>query len=93
MASLTAARLVAVTNWRVDVAYIDSAHEQGETLVELHMYWNLLREGGALLGDDYELFPAVRHDVDAFARCKNVTVERWGMAHLWLIFKPNEVKK
>jgi hypothetical protein len=36
MSSLTAARLLAVANWHADVVYLDSAHEQGETLLELH---------------------------------------------------------
>eukprot|EP00324_Dicrateria_rotunda_P002530 CAMPEP_0206171114 /NCGR_PEP_ID=MMETSP1474-20131121/41239_1 /ASSEMBLY_ACC=CAM_ASM_001110 /TAXON_ID=97495 /ORGANISM="Imantonia sp., Strain RCC918" /LENGTH=247 /DNA_ID=CAMNT_0053578293 /DNA_START=264 /DNA_END=1004 /DNA_ORIENTATION=- len=54
MPSLTAARLLAVLHWKIDVAYVDSAHEQGETLIELHMYYQLLRPGGVLLGDDYE---------------------------------------
>jgi hypothetical protein len=32
--------------------YLDSAHEQGETLIELALYWNILQPGGVLFGDD-----------------------------------------
>jgi len=91
MASLTAARLLLAVNWKVDVVFIDASHEQGETLAELQLYWNLLQPGGVLLGDDYNLFPAVRHDVDLFAQCIGVTVERMGMANMWLLFKPAAV--
>lgn len=65
--SIVAARLVGHLNWKVDVIYIDSAHEVGETLVELILYYQLLRPGGVLLGDDYTSFPGVKHDVDMFA--------------------------
>lgn len=65
--SIVAARLLGHQAWRADVVYIDSAHELGETLIELVMYYQLLRVGGVLMGDDYSSFPAVKHDVDAFA--------------------------
>lgn len=88
MPSLTAARLLAVLNWRADVIYIDSAHEEGETLVELHMYYRLLAEGGVLAGDDYGLFPAVKHDVDLFVRCRGLHLQRVrGQPRDWVIKK------
>ena len=71
MPSLTAARLLAVLQWKIDVVSVDSAHEQGETLIELFMYWQLLRPGGVLTGDDWLEFPAVKHDVSLFALCVN----------------------
>ena len=33
MPSILAARLLAMTAWRVDLIYLDAAHERGETLV------------------------------------------------------------
>lgn len=66
MASLVAARLLSMTHWIVDVIYLDSAHEIGETFAEIMLYFQLLRPGGLLLGDDYDAFPAVKHDVDLF---------------------------
>jgi hypothetical protein len=90
--SIVAARVLTDFNWRVDLIYIDSAHELGETLVELTLYYALLRPGGLLMGDDYEGFPAVAHDVQLFALCKNATVVR--LPNLpngqWLIHKPEE---
>ena len=74
---------------RVDFAYLDASHERGETLLEVHLYWSLLRPGGVLAGDDYQLFPAVSHDVDAFARCHGVRVQRVrGSGETWMLRKP-----
>ena len=87
MPSLTAARLLAAAQWIIDVIYVDSAHEQGETLIELHMYFNLLRPGGILLGDDWKVFPAVKHDVTLFAECVNRPVTILG-DNVWMITKP-----
>jgi predicted O-methyltransferase YrrM len=70
MSSITAARLIATLNWKVDLIYLDSAHEIGETFAELYVYFQLLRKGGLLIGDDYKSFPAVQHDVDLFCKYK-----------------------
>lgn len=88
MASLTAARFLQLFRWIIDLVYVDSAHEQGETLIELQMYYDLLRPGGILMGDDFAMFPAVRHDVHLFSRCYNVSVKRF--RNVWLIVKPNK---
>lgn len=51
-----------------EVVYLDSAHEKGETLLELHTAFRALSPGGVLFGDD-TAWPAVRHDVFAFVSC------------------------
>merc|ERR1712048_856774 len=48
------------------VIYLDSAHEQGETLLEVQEAWQLLAAPGILFGDDWS-WPGVRADVTAFA--------------------------
>lgn len=83
--SLGVARLIYLLGYKVDVVYLDSAHELGETLVELFMFWQLLRPGGVLVGDD-EYFEAVRHDRSVFAECHNVTWESFGRGQ-WMIRK------
>mmetsp|Transcript_29885 Transcript_29885/g.62964 ORF Transcript_29885/g.62964 Transcript_29885/m.62964 type:complete len:592 (-) Transcript_29885:651-2426(-) len=87
MPSITAARLLAVVNWTVDLVYVDSSHEQGETLVELHMYWNLLRPGGVLMGDAFSVFPAVKQDAKLFASCHGVQLS-FPATNVWLLHKP-----
>lgn len=44
------------------VIYLDSAHEEDETFLEIHRCWESLPEGGILFGDDWD-WPAVRNDV------------------------------
>ena len=51
---------------RPTVIYLDSAHEAGETLLELKASWDLLEPGGVLFGDDWS-WEAVRNDVTNFA--------------------------
>lgn len=50
------------------VVYLDSAHEEGETYLELEYAWRLLPRGGILLGDDWGYFPGVTKDVRKFSR-------------------------
>lgn len=46
-----------------------------------------MRKGGLLLGDDYEMFPAVKHDVDIFVKEKGLRFELLGSGQ-WLVQKP-----
>lgn len=85
--SIVGARTMAALKWEFDVAYVDSAHEAGETLVELHLYYGLLKPGGVLLGDDYQHFPAVRVDVERFAKCQGLTVQ-FPTSNTWMLQKP-----
>ncbi len=67
VSSVVAARMIEVLGYKVDMVYLDSAHEVGETFMELNLYYNLLKKGGVIFGDDYNIFPAVKHDVDLFS--------------------------
>ena len=49
-----------------EIIYLDSAHQEGETFLELQAAWDLLAPGGILFGDDWS-WGAVRHDVSEFA--------------------------
>ena len=64
-----------------EVVYLDSAHEQGETLIELVLAWETLASGGVLFGDDYS-WPGVRHDVQQFA--SSVSGACPGIKGLWV---------
>ena len=86
--SIGGARLLYLLGYKVDVVYVDSAHELGETLIELSMFWRLLRPGGVIIGDD-EYFEAVAHDRKVFAECYNVTYESFGQAQ-WMARKPRD---
>jgi hypothetical protein len=51
------------------VIYLDSAHEQDETFIELLLAFQLLPPGGVLFGDDWN-WEAVAHDVLRLAKLK-----------------------
>lgn len=72
--SLVGARLLAMCEFIVDGIYVDSAHERGETFAELLLFYQILRMGGVLCGDDYATFPAVEHDVNRFAQEFNLEI-------------------
>ena len=55
---------------RPQIIYLDSAHEEGETMLELNTAWELLLPGGILCGDDWG-WSGVRHDVLAFSASVN----------------------
>lgn len=86
--SSVAARWLAYQNYEADLMYVDSAHEQGETVLELELYWNQLRKGGVLAGDDYPGWPAVKHDVDDFAARKGLDIRFAPSGTTWYVLKP-----
>jgi cephalosporin hydroxylase len=49
------------------VIYLDSAHEEHETLIELRLAWGILQPGGVLWGDDW-LWEGVNLDLKKFAK-------------------------
>ena len=68
VSSIVGARMLKVLNFDIDVVYLDSAHEAGETFFELSLYFDLLNKNGVIFGDDFKVFPAVRKDVKEFCR-------------------------
>jgi predicted O-methyltransferase YrrM len=64
---------VVFTNARLkaDLVYIDAAHEYEPALRDYTAYWELLNDGGYLIGDDYIGWPGVTRAADEFARIKN----------------------
>lgn len=49
-------------------AYVDGSHAEEDVALDLEHVWNLLRDGGVLVADDYasDEYPGVRRAVDAF---------------------------
>lgn len=89
--SVVAARTLKVLNYEIDFVYLDSAHECGETFLELSLYYDLLPPGGVLFGDDYLMFPAVKHDVDLFCKVHGCTLHFTGERDTWMIQKQAEI--
>ena len=53
-----------------DVIYSDASHLKGETMLELKYAWKLLRPGGVLFGDDFNL-NSVKYDLIRFVDMLN----------------------
>ena len=87
VSSIVGARMLKVLNYEIDFIYIDSAHEAGETFMELMLYHDVLKNKGILFGDDYYGFPAVKYDVDLFCKYYNYTLSFTGDGDTWIIQK------
>jgi hypothetical protein len=92
VSSVVAARMFRVMGYQFDFVYLDSAHEAGETFLEMNLYFDLLRPGGVLLGDDFGLFPAVNYDVRKFLEFKNLKAQILPDRETWIIHKPAQTQ-
>lgn len=87
LSSIPAARLLKILQYTIDFVYLDSAHESGETFMELMLYHDVLKNGGVLFGDDYHMFPAIKHDVDLFCELFKYKLSFTGDYDTWMIKK------
>lgn len=53
-ASHDAARYLKQLNIQADFCYIDACHEYDEVLDDIKSYWDLVKTGGTILGDDFD---------------------------------------
>ncbi len=71
---------------RADLVHVDAAHDFDSVLADLRAYfWNVLRPGGILMGDDYN-WEEVKRAVDRFTANNHLTLEIDGPK--WLLRKP-----
>jgi len=68
--STVGARWLAQAGYNPDIIFLDSAHEQDETFLEITLFFEILVPGGILFGDDYG-WPAVKNDVVRFTEQHN----------------------
>ena len=87
VSSIVGARMLKVLKYEIDFVYVDSAHEAGETFMELMLYHDVLKKKGILFGDDYYGFPAVKYDVDLFCKLFNYRLFFTGDGDTWIIQK------
>jgi hypothetical protein len=84
--SILGARFLHIFHFHPQIIFLDSAHEQGETLIELALFWPLIQPGGILFGDDWD-WKTVRCDVKKFAFYQKVEIEIIE-GNIWSIKKP-----
>ena len=88
MTSLQAARWLSARKVRPELVYIDGSHDAHDVRFDVLRWFDVLRPGGVLLGDDYDDFwPSVRAGVSS-ARC-DLPDHRFRVAppNKWVIFK------
>lgn len=72
--SHVAALLLASWNVKVDAVYVDASHDYHDVRRDLEDYWPLVRDGGVLFGDDYNMH-GVSRAVGELSRQVSVEVE------------------
>ncbi|KAJ1641523.1 hypothetical protein T492DRAFT_920200, partial [Pavlovales sp. CCMP2436] len=60
--------------WQADVVYVDASHSSVEVFMDMEYWWQLVRCGGVLFGDDIRV-PSVRVAVSAFVRKHRLKLE------------------
>jgi predicted O-methyltransferase YrrM len=84
--SFIAAKYFIETKISADLIYIDASHEYEDVLSDCKMYWDVVRSGGLLFGDDWR-WNSVSTAVVEFAKIKGITIRHQGDDH-WIIKKP-----
>lgn len=71
--SVTASQWFALKDIQADIIYIDGSHEEEDVFQDLVSYWDLVRTGGVLFGDDWS-WDGVRLAVERFAGENGLTI-------------------
>ena len=54
MASVQAACYLDMKKYHADIIYVDAGHEYDAVLLDIKVYWNLLKDGGFMIMDDWK---------------------------------------
>lgn len=85
--SMIAGRYLQSKNIVADLIYIDASHDEDDVYADLQTYWPLLRQGGVLLGDDWNRqWYGVICATNKFAKEKGLGLQAVG--DKWLMQKP-----
>jgi hypothetical protein len=60
---------------KIDMCYIDAAHEYEPVMRDLEIYWDLMAEDSILIGDDYVYWPGVTKAANEFAKKKKIRLQ------------------
>ncbi len=82
--SLNASRILFSLALSFDWVYLDASHDQMDVLMDLSMYWPLVKPGGALFGDDVH-WRGVRAALDDFCKLHGLIPETSEKS--WAIWK------
>ena len=73
----------------IDMIHIDASHEYESVMEDILLWWQLLRSGGVMLGDDYQrAWPGVIKAVNEFTSKRNLTLTLSKTGTKWIVWKP-----
>lgn len=70
---------------QADLIYIDASHEYRDVLDDVHRWWDVVRPGGVMFGDDWHTFRDVQIAVSEFAGRRRLIPEVRG--NKWILRK------
>ena len=87
--SLQAIEVLKKYDVRPDIIYIDAAHEYLPVKMDIESYWEILKPGGVMIGDDYHepSWPGVVQAVDEFVSTRDLTMYSVVLGSTWAIKK------
>lgn len=88
--STIAAKYFKNNNIQPELVYIDASHEYEDVLCDIKNYFDLLRRGGIIFGDDYVAWPGVKLAVNKFCEEKQLKFEILEN-NFWVIVKEDGV--
>ena len=89
MPSLQAVEVLKKYRVRPDIVYIDAAHEYLPVRLDIEAYWEILKPGGIMIGDDYSAscWPGVVRAVNEFSITRNLQMHSCAIEPTWVIKK------
>jgi hypothetical protein len=84
--SLQGAEILRRKGIEADVIYIDASHDYNSVKSDLNYFWDLLKQGGMMFGDDFSVsWIGVIRAVEQFSLEKNIHLHVTG--NVWFVFK------
>ncbi|WP_459935735.1 class I SAM-dependent methyltransferase [Desulfonatronum parangueonense] len=85
--SLNSSRYMVKKSILADMVYVDASHEEDDVYADLNSYWDLLKPGGLMLGDDWHVdWYGVICAVNRFSKEKCLVIQSCG--EKWFLQKP-----
>lgn len=72
--SVNGCRILKHMGVQPDLIYIDGSHEMEDVMIDMEMYWDILKPNGVMFGDDYFYWQGVTNAVNLFSKTKGVSL-------------------
>lgn len=86
IASMQAAFYMKKKDVKADIIYIDAGHEYESVLMDARLYWDVLKEDGIMIFDDWK-WPGVNKAITEFASCHLTSLLNIGEYQCYMVKK------